>query len=68
MTHPPGSPGDGGGSGGATGPGRTFAEQVAAVATADAYTSLCDTFIAAQIRRGYSPAQLDRDGRLEVTR
>lgn len=62
MTHPPGSPGDGGGSGGTTGPGRTFADEVRALTNADAYTSLCDTFIAAQLRRGFGPDQLDRDG------
>lgn len=60
MTHP-----DGGSGTSPTGPAGPSPRDVA---NADAFTSLCDTFIAAQIRRGFRPDQLDRDGRLVVTR
>lgn len=41
-------------------------DAVLSVRNADAYTSLVDTFTAAQIRRGFGPDQLDRNGYLLV--
>lgn len=65
MTHPIGQPGGGGGgTGNPTGPGRL--EHNLGVRNADHYASLVDTFIASQLRAGFQPHQLDRNGRLLV--